>query len=169
MQAAYSFLEKEATGYSASPVCRCRNNFRRQGPVKRFKRFVCHALSVAAVVVLTMGLAVAQQTLGTISGTVTDSTGAAINGATVTMFNTDRGSVARTVTTSGNGFYTATALPLGGYRVTVSASGFGEQVLSNIVLHVNDSLTINSTLKVGAQEKITVTTEAQGINIENAT
>lgn len=137
--------------------------------MKRLKRYMCHALSVAAVIVFATGLAVTQQTLGTISGTVTDSTGAAINGATVTMFNTDRGSVVRTVTTSGNGFYTATALPLGGYRITVSASGFGEQILSNIVLHVNDSLTINSTLKVGAQEKITVTTESQGINVENAT
>lgn len=107
--------------------------------------------------------------LGSISGTVTDATGASIGGATVTLTLTDRNEVVRTVTTGGSGFYTATLLPLGGYVVTISAPSFGSQVFSGIVLHVSDALTINSTLKAGVEQKVTVSTEAQGINFENAT
>ena len=62
----------------------------------------------------------AQVGLGSISGTLTDATGAAINDATVTLTNTDRNEVVRTVKTSGTGYYKATSLPLGGYTVKVS-------------------------------------------------
>jgi hypothetical protein len=135
-----------------------------------FKRLVCCAAAiVAAVLAMGSGTALAQVGLGSISGTVTDATGAAINGATVTLLNTDRQETVRTVQTSGTGFYTATLLPLGGYTVTVSAPGFGDQIFSGIVLHVGDALTINGTLKVGAVEKVTVTAEAQSLNFENAT
>jgi Carboxypeptidase regulatory-like domain/TonB dependent receptor/TonB-dependent Receptor Plug Domain len=137
----------------------------------RFMQFVCRAIGffVAAVLLLTSNMAPAQVGLGSISGTVTDATGAAVPGATVTLLNTDRKEVVRTVQTSGAGFYTATLLPLGGYMVTVSAPSFGDQVFNGIVLHVGDALTINSTLKAGAVEKVTVTAEAQSLNFENAT
>jgi Carboxypeptidase regulatory-like domain len=87
----------------------------------------------------------------------------------VTLLNTDRKDVVRTVQTSEAGFYTATLLLLGGYTVTVSASSFGGQVFNGIVLHVGDALTINGTLKTGTVEKVTVTAEAQSLNFENAT
>lgn len=124
---------------------------------------------VAVILVMASGVAQGQVGLGSISGTVTDATGAAVNGATVTLLNTDRNEVVRTVQTAGTGFYTATSLPLGGYTITVTASGFGDQVFSNVILHVGDALTINSTLKAGATEKVVVTTEAQSLNFENAT
>lgn len=130
----------------------------------------CAAVLLAAVLFATGSrVAWAQVGLGSISGTVTDATGAAVNGATVTLLNTDRKEIVRTVQTSGTGFYTATSLPLGGYTLTVSAPSFGEQVFNGIVLHVGDALTINSTLRAGAVEKVTVTAEAQSLNFENAT
>jgi hypothetical protein len=136
-----------------------------------FRQFLCCAMGFAmtAAILLAPDVVRAQVGLGSISGTVTDATGASISGATVTLLNTDRKEVVRTVQTSGTGFYTATSLPLGGYTVTVSAPNFGDQVFTGIVLHVGDALTINGTLKVGTVEKVTVTAEAQSLNFENAT
>ena len=124
-------------------------------------------LATAAVLSAPM---LAQDVSGSISGTVRDASGAAIPGATVKLVNTDRDQIVRTLTTNSNGTYTATALPLGGYTVTVTASGFSEQNLRNIVLHVNDTLTINADLKTGAaSETVEVNTATQRINLEDAT
>lgn len=135
-----------------------------------FRHIACRAMLIA-LAVLTLGApnSRAQNVLGSISGTVTDASGAAISGATVTLLNSDRNEVVRKVTTNGSGYYTATTLPLGGYKITVSSSGFGDQVFRGIVLHVNDSLTMNATLKPGAVQEIVVTADSQSINTENAT
>ncbi|HEY6412218.1 MAG TPA: TonB-dependent receptor [Edaphobacter sp.] len=135
------------------------------------RRLSCSAAILLAAVILAMGSCVAwaQVGLGSISGTVTDATGAAVSGATVVFTHTDRNDVVRTVKTGNTGFYTATSLPLGNYTVTISAASFGDQVFSGIVLHVGDALTINGSLKAGAVEKITVTAQAQSLNFENAT
>lgn len=88
-------------------------------------------------------------TTGSISGTVTDSTSAVIKGATVTLTNTDRGEIVRVLTTSSAGFYTATSLPLGTYNVKVEGSGFKTDLVTGLVLHAADSLTVNRTLVPG--------------------
>src|SRR5665213_3286837 len=69
------------------------------------------------VVLLVTGsvLTRAQEVSGNISGTVTDATGASVSGAAVTLTNTDRAYVERTVTTNRAGFYSATSLPPGMY------------------------------------------------------
>src|SRR5579871_35956 len=127
-------------------------DFSGEGQMTIFRQLMGRATGfvVAVILVMASGVAQGQVGLGSISGTVTDATGAAVNGATVTLLNTDRNEVVRTVQTAGTGFYTATSLPLGGYTITVTASGFGDQVFSNVILHVGDALTINSTLKAGA-------------------
>ncbi len=125
---------------------------------------------IAAVLTLagwTQPALLAQEVSGSISGTVTDSSGAAIKGATVTITNTDRNLVVRTLTTSSAGFYTAPALPLGAYEVRITDAGFGDGRFSNIVLHANDTLTVNAGLKPGSQQDITVTEAAQQINLES--
>src|ERR1017187_3250534 len=61
-----------------------------------------------------------QEVSGSISGTVLDASGAVVNGAVVTITNTDRGFVERTVKTDKAGFYTASSLPLGNYSVSVA-------------------------------------------------
>ena len=111
-----------------------------------------------------------QATSGSISGTVTDSTGAVIKGATVTLTNTDRGEIIRTLTTNSTGFYTATSLPLGTYTVKVEDSGFKTDLVTGLVLHAEDTLTVNRSLVPGARtEVITITADQAHINLQDAT
>ena len=109
-------------------------------------------------------------TSGSISGTITDSTGAAVQGARVVLTNTDRNHVERTLTTNSSGFYTATELPLGTYSVTISDTGFKTETVTHLVLHVADRLTINRALENGsASETITVTADEARVDLEDAT
>ena len=66
----------------------------------------------------------AQVVNGTISGTVTDATGAVITDAHVVIHNDDVG-VERLLTTGGAGTFTAPAIPIGSYTISVDATGFG--------------------------------------------
>jgi len=109
-------------------------------------------------------------TTGSITGTVTDSTGAIIKGATVVLTNTDRNQIERTLTTNGAGSYTATSLPLGNYTVKASSSGFTTIITNGITLHVADALTVNEKLNPGsASDTVTVTDQAPSINLTDAT
>src|ERR1700712_79732 len=124
--------------------------------------------AVFCTVLLTMGMtaARAQETTGSISGTVTDSSGAAIKGATVVLTNTDRGQDVRTLTTNSNGYYTGTSLPLGTYTVKVTDGGFKTEAVTGLVLHVNDALTMNRTMVPGnAGETVTVTADQVQLNL----
>ncbi len=134
------------------------------------KRLLCSAV-LAALFSFVCGGAWAQDALtGSISGTISDSTGAVIVGATVTLTNTDRGQDLRVLTTSSAGFYTATSLPLGMYTVKVSATGFKTETVTGLQLHAADALTVNRTLVTGSvSEVITVTAAEAQLNLENAT
>jgi hypothetical protein len=118
---------------------------------------------------LGMGSAHAQDaTTGSISGTITDSTGAIIKGATVELINTDRNHLERTLSTSSTGFFTATSLPLGTYTVKVEDSGFKGATVTGLTLHVGDALTVNRSLSAGnAAETVTVTAEEARVNLED--
>ena len=79
------------------------------------------ALLVAIGLAFTVNCATAQSNVsGSISGTVTDASGAVISGASVTITNVDRGEDIRVTKTNGSGFFTAEALPLGNYKVTIT-------------------------------------------------
>lgn len=126
--------------------------------------------SVVAVLAVAMGAASAQEVTGNISGTITDGSGAAVRGATVTLINTDRNATVRTLTTNGAGFYTATSLPLGTYSVKVADPGFKTDTLTGLILHVDDKLTVNRQLVVGSSEQsVTVVADALHVNLEDAT
>jgi Carboxypeptidase regulatory-like domain len=107
----------------------------------------------------------AQEITGSIIGTVTDSSGAAVAGAKVTIRNLDKNVVLRTVTTESNGQYLATYLPIGRYEVVAEAPSFKKSVYSNIVLNVADKLTINLALEVGSISE-TVTVDANPLQVE---
>lgn len=108
-------------------------------------------------------------TTGSISGTITDSSGAIISGATITITNTDRNHVERTLKTNAEGYYTATALPLGNYMVSISDSGFTTVDIKALTLHVSDALTINRVLKPGSNgETVTVSADALQVNLQDA-
>jgi hypothetical protein len=107
---------------------------------------------------------------GSISGIVTDSTGAAIRGAAVTITNTDRNHLERTTTTNGAGFYTATGLPLGHYSVQFTDKGFADNTVTGVDLHVNDALTLNRALGAGGStESVIVSADEIGVNLQDAT
>jgi hypothetical protein len=109
-------------------------------------------------------------TTGSISGTVTDASGALVKGATVVLVNTDRNHVERTLTTSSAGFYAATALPLGRYTVKITDPGFKADAVTGLMLNVADALTVNRKLVAGNEgETVTVTADEARVNLEDAT
>ncbi|HET7108326.1 MAG TPA: TonB-dependent receptor [Candidatus Acidoferrum sp.] len=92
--------------------------------------------------------AFAQTFRGTILGSVTDSSGAAVPGATVTIKNLDTGLV-RTVTTSDDGSYSAPELPIGNYSVSVEKAGFKLGVVTGIKVEVSSERRADVTLQPG--------------------
>jgi hypothetical protein len=100
------------------------------------------------------------QTTATISGSVRDSTGALIPGASVTAKNVETG-ITRTTSTDEQGRYQLLNLSVGGYEIEVSLSGFQTAVRSGIVLAVGEQTVVNFTLQVGrVSEKVEVTEQA---------
>ena len=104
-------------------------------------------LLLMAGVVFSLTL-IAQGQLSQISGTVLDSTGAAIPGAAVKVTNTATGLV-RNVVTDADGTYVLPDLPVGPYRMDVNKEGFASFAQTGIVLQVATSPVIQATLKVG--------------------
>jgi len=113
-------------------------------------------------------VAVAGQTSGSISGTVTDEKRAVIPNASVTARNTER-NISRTVQTDNEGSYRFENLPVGPYEVSVESSGFAKYVQSGITLILNQNAVVNVALKPGSvQEVVNVTENAALINTSNA-
>ena len=126
-------------------------------------RYAGSALGRAlCVVALSLGLAAsaaAQSVSGTILGTVTDSTGAVVANAKVTLVNEGTG-LTRILTADSNGDYTAPALPTGHYTITSEMTGFKTVALSNVELGVDQRVRINIKHEVGAMtESVSVTAE----------
>ncbi len=91
-----------------------------------------------------------QDVTGSIFGTVQDASGGAIANAKITVTNTDRNTVYKNLTTASEGEYTASQMPLGHYTITAEASGFKRAIRTDIELNVNDKLTVNFKMEVGA-------------------
>jgi hypothetical protein len=105
-------------------------------------------------------LAAAQDTRGSISGTITDSQAAVVAGASVLVTNVDTGTVTR-LTSNRSGYYEAPLLLPGGYSVTVELAGFKKSVRTGINLALSEQLQINVQLEVGGTtESLTVSAEA---------
>ncbi len=134
-----------------------------------YKNSLFVLLAVIAMMFAGNRLAAQSSVSGSISGTVTDSTGAVIVEAEVTVRNTDRGEDIRVLRTNSAGFYTAGSLPLGMYTVKLSAKGFKTETVTGIPLHANDSLTVNRSLSPGSvSDVITVNAATLQVNQENA-
>ena len=115
------------------------------------------------------GVALAQVTTGTISGTVKDSSGAVVPGSTVTVKNVDT-QAARKVITDAAGAYRASQLPLGNYEITAESQGFHKAVRSGVVLTVGREAVVDFALEVGAvTQAVTVTGEAPLVESTNST
>ena len=110
----------------------------------------------------------AQVTSASIVGTITDSSGGALPGVTVTARNVDTG-FTRTVPTDEVGAYRLDFLPIGKYSIEVVLSGFKTVSRSGIVLNVNDTVKIDAALEVGGvSETITVEGESPVVNTATA-
>ena len=94
----------------------------------------------------------AQQITGSIRGAVTDQTGAVVQGATVTARETETG-FARSATTDHAGDYVLLELPVGHYRVEVTAKNFQKYVREGISLDVNEMAEVQARLSVGSSEE----------------
>ncbi len=117
--------------------------------------------------VLFSGTAFGQAGTGTISGIVTDSSGAAIVSAPVEVRNTDTNLVFPTATTD-TGAYTVLRLPPGPYSVSVSAPGFKKLVRGGLSVDAGQVLPLDLKLDVGSSsESVTVTAEATLLKTES--
>src|SRR5947209_18048728 len=90
-------------------------------------------LAICLFLLFLLSAAVAQENTASITGTVTDDTGAAIKGATVTAKDIDRGTSLVT-RTNDSGAYDLPRVPVGNYEVSVSAQGFQTAVQKNVRL-----------------------------------
>jgi hypothetical protein len=107
----------------------------------------------------------AQELNATLTGTVTDPSGAVIPGATVTIQQNGVNGGARTVQTDAHGSYTATSLPAGTYTVTVTANGFETYAGSNVTLFVAQKRSVDAVLKPGAISQ-TVTVQTNTVSLD---
>lgn len=124
-----------------------------------FRRLEVFCCVIVAVFSLALS-AFAQSTGGRIIGRVADSTGAVVGGVNVTLTN-EATSVGRSTKTNDTGDYTFLEVTPGNYHVQYELQGFKKSVLNNIVLELNQVLTLNATLQPGGtQETVEVSSQA---------
>jgi outer membrane receptor protein involved in Fe transport len=124
-------------------------------------RFGVRSVRVALFVFFsTASVALAQSTTGSISGTVTDTSGAVIQRASVSVRNVDTGAV-RGTTSNAEGIFTIPLLPVGVYEVTAEAAGFSAGRVGNVVVSVGSDANVKLVLEpAGVQAAVTVSSEA---------
>ena len=126
------------------------------------------SLSLFAIVLAVLFPALAAQAQvvgGTISGTITDSSGAVIANAHVVVHNDETGNERRLLS-GPDGRYSAPSVPVGSYTVRVTADGFADQSRSGIPLSVGQSQNVNLALSLaGVAQTITVKDEVPIVNI----
>jgi hypothetical protein len=126
-------------------------------------------LFLLAALLLISGISAEAQTFrGTILGTVMDSSGLPVTGATVAVKNRETG-LARTTQTSEDGSYTVTELPIGTYTVTISQSGFQTSVTSDVVVNVAGERRVDAALKPGQVSELVEVSGTELPQVETTT
>ena len=116
------------------------------------------------VIVLMLPAAVfGQAYFGTVSGELTDATGAVVQGAKVVLTDQQKGFMFNT-TSDSSGRYLFRSIPPGLYMVSVEAQGFGKTLSARFKVDINENATANLTLKVAGAQIVMV--EAQAIQTE---
>jgi hypothetical protein len=114
-------------------------------------------LTAIAMFLLCSRWASAQSTGGRIRGTVTDSTGGLVSGASVTLVNTAT-NVKRETTSGATGEYLFLEVPVGSYEIDINQAGFKKFVRKDVALNLNEVVTVDITLQLGgATEVVEVT------------
>jgi len=126
-------------------------------------------LTILSVVFLATGSRLFAQSTGTFFGTITDATGGAIAGATVTVTSQDTG-VSRTFKTDTDGAYRVPFLPIGHYTITVDFTGFQQAVQKDITLQVDQNHEIDFTLSTAAvHQQVEVSANVVAVETSNPT
>jgi len=110
----------------------------------------------------------AQVASGTITGTITDSSNAAVPKANVRIINEDT-AVARTMTTDTTGIYVARSMIPGRYRIEVGLTGFQPQAKTGLVLSLDQTMTVNFMLEPGQQQQVVTVVARSEQLVESAT
>jgi hypothetical protein len=121
-------------------------------------------LAIVATVAFCCTAVFAQQTLGGITGVVTDTTGGVIPNAAITIVG-EQTSLRRTAKTNGAGAYSLVDLPIGTYTLTYTADGFDVQKTQHIAVQADRTATVNAALKIG---QTTETVEVEASPLMNA-
>jgi len=125
-------------------------------------QFILRILALSALLAGTMDAA----TGGSISGTVSDRTGAVIANAKVVVHDVDK-SIERTVETNDSGFYAFTFLPVGKYQIEIRCEGFRPYSATGLAIDIGSSLKVDVTLEVG-EHTDAVTVEENGTQVETS-
>ncbi|HTW66029.1 MAG TPA: carboxypeptidase-like regulatory domain-containing protein, partial [Bryobacteraceae bacterium] len=124
-------------------------------------------LRIAGLYLLCTLAAFAQGDRGTLTGTVTDPTGAVVPNVSVQVTNTDTSAVYKVATTN-TGNYTLANLPVGTYVLTVDAPGFKKFERPGLIVQVAETTRVDAVLEVGSSsETVTVSTEAPLLKTES--
>ena len=118
-----------------------------------------------------MALPAAAQVRDTASlfGTVTDSQGAVVPGARITISSAAT-SVSRSVVTDNSGGYVFSLMPVGSYHLTIEQAGFRKYERRNILLQANENIRVDAALDIGnVQETVTVEAHAAQVDTRSAT
>jgi hypothetical protein len=133
------------------------------------KRRLINFCTVLALLVLSISTHLsAQSDTGSIAGQVSDPSGAAVVGATVTITDLGTNNILKTRTGS-NGGYAFSTLRASRYKIVVDAAGFKQTVLEQIEVHTQDALSQNISLAVGSSgESVTVSADVGQIETSGA-
>jgi len=137
------------------------------GPESRYLGRVAQEVLFAILLFLPVAL-LAQGYFGTVSGELTDPSGAVVAGAKVVLTDQAKGFTFHT-TADSVGRYLFTSVPPGTYSVSVEVQGFQKEVRTNITVNVSENATANLTLRIaGAAQSVEVHAQAQALQTEDA-
>ncbi|MEZ5346833.1 MAG: carboxypeptidase regulatory-like domain-containing protein [Pyrinomonadaceae bacterium] len=128
------------------------------------KNLFSFTLVLVSIVTLSVN-SYSQEITGSIVGTIRDSSGASVPGATITITDISKNAVIRTVTSNDQGEFSAPNLAVSLYRITVEAQNFKKSVRSDIKLDIGQRRTIDIALEAGTIEE-TVTVEADPVAVD---
>src|SRR5499433_1744520 len=132
------------------------------------RRFAFRFVSVLSTIIMLVLPLAAQVDQAAISGTVTDSSGAAVQGAKIELLSLATG-LHREATTNTTGIYHLPALPIGNYKITVLKEGFKSVEFPNVELSVGQPRTIDVQLEVGTiSSTVQVTSAVETLNRSSA-
>jgi hypothetical protein len=134
-------------------------------PAPRARRFVPSAAALIVGLAIAVPPALAQTVTGTLQGTITDATGAALPGVTVTILNLETNAT-RDAVSGGDGLFAAPFMALGRYKLTAVLTGFGA-VVREATVALNTTTVVDFRLTPAIAETTTVVAEPPRINTTN--